>query len=254
MSTSAFGALAALAMVSAGISAVIGMAGGITLLSGMLLVIPLGTAVPIHGVVQLASNSMRLVVFFKHVRWRIVAFFGLAAAPGAALGAKVVTELPGVWLTLGIGVLILIATHAPKAKPKGGSGGSGRGSGWVFGPLGFAAGFLGMLVGATGPLIAPFFLRQNILKEELIATKAFCQAFVHLWKLPAFMAIGFDYGEHAVLLGTLVAMVIVGTLVGKRLLNRVSERLFVILIKTALTVIAIKLVVLDALPELFGLG
>lgn len=244
-------ALAALAMVSAGISAVIGMAGGITLLSGMLLVIPRATAVPIHGVVQLASNSTRLIVFLKHVRWRIVAWFGLAAAPGAALGATVVTAVPDAWLTGGIGAFILVATHAPKAKTAR-PGGLERA--WIFAPVGLAAGFLGMLVGATGPLIAPFFLRENVLKEELIATKAFCQAFVHLWKLPAFMAIGFDYGEYTGALALLVAMVIVGTLVGKRLLNKVSERLFIVLIKTALTAIALKLLLYDALPALLSSG
>ncbi len=251
MAGATLAALAALAMVSAGISAVIGMAGGITLLSGLLLVIPRATAVPIHGVVQLASNSTRLVVFLKFVRWRIVLWFGIAAAPGAALGATVVTAVPDAWLTLGIGVFILLATHLPKAKrPRGGD----IKRAWIFAPVGFAAGFLGMLVGATGPFIAPFFLRENVLKEELIATKAFCQAFVHLWKLPAFMAIGFDYGEHLPALAVLVCMVIVGTIVGKRLLNRVSERLFLVLIKTALTVIALKLLAFDALPALFSAG
>lgn len=236
-------------MVSAGISAVIGMAGGITLLSGMLLVIPRATAVPIHGVVQLASNSTRLIVFYKHVQWRIVIWFGLAAAPGAALGATVVSVVPDAWLTLGIGVFILFATHMPKPKrPRGGN----LRRAWIFAPVGLAAGFLGMLVGATGPFIAPFFLRENVLKEELIATKAFCQAFVHLWKLPAFMAIGFDYGEHAAALTVLVLMVIAGTLVGKRLLHRVSEGVFIVLVKTALTVIAIKLLAYDALPELLS--
>ena len=242
-------ALAALAMVSAGISAVIGMAGGVTLLSGMLMVIPPATAVPIHGVVQLASNSTRLLVFFKHVRWRIVGWFGVFAAPGAALGATVVRVTPGAWLTLAIGIFILVATHLPTPnRPRGGD----IKRAWIFGPVGFAAGFLGMLVGATGPLIAPFFLRENVLKEELIATKAFCQAFVHLWKLPAFMAIGFDYGEHLGALALLVTMVIVGTLLGKRLLNRVSERAFMVLIKAALTLIALKLVAVDALPALLS--
>ena len=243
------GALGVLAMVAAAISAVIGMAGGVTLLSGMLLVIPYAAAVPIHGVVQLASNSTRLVVFFKHVKWRIVMWFGLSAAPGAYLGARVVSAAPEEWLTLGIGAFILLATHVPRpTRPRGGD----LRRAWIFAPVGLAAGFLGMLVGATGPFIAPFFLRENVLKEELIATKAFCQAFVHLWKLPAFMSIGFAYGEHTTTLATLVTMVVVGTLVGKRLLHRVSERLFVVMIKVALTVIGAKLLVWDGLSALLA--
>ena len=249
MTISVMAALAVLALISSGISAVIGMAGGVTLISGMMLVIPAGMVVPIHGVVQLASNSTRLLVFLKHVRWRIVGWFGVAALPGALLGATVVTSIPDVWLTLGIALFILVATHVPRPKrPRGGE----VKRAWIFAPVGLAAGFLGMLVGVTGPFIAPFFLRENVLKEELIATKAFCQAFVHLWKLPAFMAIGFSYGEHTTLLVVLVLMVISGTVLGKRLLHRVSERLFVRLFKIALTLIALKLLLYDAVPKLIA--
>lgn len=240
-------ALAALAVVSSAVSAVVGVAGGVLLLSGMLLVLDSATAVPIHGVIQLASNSTRLLVYLRHVRWPIAIWFGVAAGPGAALGATVVRAVPQAWLTLVIGVFILVATHAPvPERPRGGD----VRRAYIFAPVGFAAGFLGMLIGATGPFIAPFFLRENVLKEELVATKAFCQAVVHLWKLPAFWVIGFSFEAHAGTLALMVAMVVVGTFLGSRLLDRLSERAFLLLMKGALTVVALKLVLLDALPAL----
>ena len=244
-------ALAALALVSATISAILGMGGGVTLLAGMLLVIPPATVVPVHGVVQLASNSTRLLVFLEHVQWRIVAWFVFAAAVGAALGTLVVSSLPEAWMKVGMGVFILLATHVPKPKAKDGEDVRPMAL-WIFAPVGLMAGFAGMLVGATGPLIAPFFLRANVLKEELIATKAMCQAFVHLFKLPAFWVIGFDYGAWLPVLALLVGAVIVGTLIGKRLLDYVSEVLFVVLVKVALTLVALKLVVWDGLGRLVG--
>jgi hypothetical protein len=50
-------------------------------------------------------------------------------------------------------------------------------------PLGGA--FL-VFFGAVGPLIARFFLRSDISKEELVATKAACQWAGHLVKIPLF--------------------------------------------------------------------
>ena len=217
------------------------------LLSGMLLVLDPALAIPIHGVVQLASNSTRLLVFLKHVRWRLTGLFAASSAVGAVLGAFVMAEVHDkAWLRLAIGVFILLATHAPKPKAAGSSSRT-----WIFAPVGAMAGFMGMLVGATGPLIAPFFLRENILKEELIATKATCQAFVHLWKIPLFYfigeRIGFAYSEHLPIIAALVAMVIVGTLTGRRIVKHVSEGLFVVLVKGALTLIALKLIFHDGL-------
>ena len=224
------------------------MAGGILLLSGMLLVLSPVVAIPLHGVVQLASNSTRLLVFREHIHWPIVAAFAPLAAVGSALGVQVVMAVPEAWLKLGIGLFILGATHLPK-KPKG----SGREvSLAVFAPLGLVAGFLGMLVGATGPFIAPLFLRAKVLKEGLIATKATCQAFVHLFKLFAFGAIGFAYDAHFGLLAVLTVMVVFGTFVGKRLLKLVSERLFVVALKVVLTAVALKLVLVDAIPGLLA--
>ena len=50
------------------LSAVVGMAGGITLLSVMLLFYDPLVAIPLHGVVQLISNSSRAVIQRRHLR------------------------------------------------------------------------------------------------------------------------------------------------------------------------------------------
>lgn len=83
-----------------------------------------------------------------------------------------------------------------------------------------------MFVGATGPLIAPFFLRDDLDKEQIIATKAVCQTWGHLLKLPAFLALGFDYRPWLGTLAVLVACVIAGTAVGKWMLGRLSRDRF----------------------------
>ena len=66
------------------LSAVVGMAGGITLLSVMLLFFEPLVAIPIHGVVQLVSNSSRTFVQRKHIDWRILGYYSAMLIPIAA--------------------------------------------------------------------------------------------------------------------------------------------------------------------------
>ena len=53
--------------------------------------------------------------------------------------------------------------------------------------VGFISGISSIFIGAVGPLIAPFFLRSDLNKENIIANKAACQIITHLGKIPIFM-------------------------------------------------------------------
>ncbi|MBN2559571.1 MAG: TSUP family transporter [Phycisphaerae bacterium] len=59
--------LALAALLTATLSGIIGMGGGMLLLATMFCFLPYGQAVPLHAVVQLVSNSTRIVVFWKNV-------------------------------------------------------------------------------------------------------------------------------------------------------------------------------------------
>ena len=112
----------------------------------------------------------------------------------------------------------------------------------VLRPLGLTAGFISVFVGATGPFIAPFFLRDDLEKEEVIGTKAMCQSVTHVLKIPAFLSLGFGYGDHLELLAVLVAVVIAGTLIGKKLLSKLSSETFVRLFEIVLASIGVYLI------------
>ena len=113
---------------------------------------------------------------------------------------------------------------------------------WTYAPLGVVTGFLSIFVGATGPFLAPFFLREDLKKEEIIATKAVCQAATHLMKLPAFLSLGFDYQPHLPLLGGLILAVVIGTSVGRMLLGKISQQSFLRLFELVLALIALYLI------------
>ena len=71
MSPIVIGLLAIASVFTALISAVIGMSGGIVLLSIMTFFLDIKQIVPIHGVVQLVSNGTRVLSLIKNVNTKI---------------------------------------------------------------------------------------------------------------------------------------------------------------------------------------
>jgi len=243
------GILCVVGLLTAMLSAVVGMAGGITLLSVMLLFFEPLVAIPIHGVVQLVSNSSRTFVQRKHVDWSILWRYSLMLVPMGFVGIEIAQALPATVTRALIGAFVLVATWKP---------------GWLligthpersdvhrrFFLLGAVVGVLNMTIGAAGPLIAPFFLRIGLTRQALIGSKAACQAAGHLVKIAIFGIAGFVFADYALLLALLCASVIAGTWLGSQLLERVSERSFKWLYQGVLTLIALRLVVWEGLAWL----
>jgi len=262
------------AFATAVLSAVVGMAGGITLLAAMLLWLPPLVVIPLHGVIQLASNGSRTWFQRRHARFDILWRYALLLLPGGVAGLAVARSLPEEGLRAAIAGFVLLATWLPVARARwrisrgaearvagdgnapgdggatgGGSGAAGDTNGaggtarlWRrFLPLGAAAGFLNVTIGAVGPLIAPFFLNLGLRRQALVGTKAACQTLGHLVKLAIFGGAGFAFHEHWPLLVCACLCVLAGTWLGSRLLERASESLFIALYRGVLTVIALRL-------------
>ncbi len=236
------------AFMGATISGTFGMAGGSVLLGVMLaLGVPYLVTLPIHAAVQLVSNSTRVIAHLSNVRWRPFLFFAVAALPGPIIGLRLLVDLnPDLALSI-IGVLILYTVWAPKwglEKMKEAP---------AFVTAGVIAGIFGVISGAVGPLVAPFFLRDGFLKEQIIATKALCQSYVHVLKVAAFLGVypalsasktlNFDFLEHWQLILPMALATIIGTYLGKYLLKRVSQERFALAYRVLLTVLALDLIV-----------
>ena len=224
-------------LLTAAVSAVVGMGGGVTLLAVMALLMPAGDVVPVHGVVQLTSNGTRTLLLLRRVHLKILAYYLAPAIVGVLLGARLYlgSDLP--WFRPGVGVFILLYLLLQWREPR-----LGRLPLWIFAPLGLAVGLMSAIVGATGPLIAPFFLRDDLDREQIIGTKAAIQIVTHVTKIPAFAALGFDYLAHMETIAALVVAAIVGTVAGRRVLAGIPEGVFRRLFVAVLTVVAIGLI------------
>jgi uncharacterized membrane protein YfcA len=232
--------IGAVTFVTAVLSGVLGMAGGIALLAALLVYLPPLVAIPLHGVIQLVSNGSRVIVQRRHARFDWIVWYTLPLIPAGLVGLQIARQLPEALLQGAIGAVVLAATWLPKRGDAAAA--SARRPRTRFLALGAVSGFLNMLLGAIGPLIDPFFLGLGLGRQALVGTKAACQTLGHAVKIGLFGAAGFAFAEHAPLLALGSLCAIAGTWVGSRLLDRMSEESFLWLYRAALTGLALRLV------------
>ena len=241
--------LIAAAFITSSISAVLGMGGGIILLGIMAMIIPEGyVVVALHGIIQLISNITRSYVFRQHIKGQIIRQYLPGAILGLCLSAAIIIILIQSFdvqsakdikvdiLKPLIGIFIIWfifgrPLHVEDERPH-------------FFFVGAMSGLTTVFIGATGPLIAPFFLKGKLTKETIIANKAVCQAISHTGKIPLFIIFfKFNYFTELAVLMPLIIAVFIGTNFGKQVLQFIPEQVFKILFKGSLTIIAIKLII-----------
>ncbi len=240
--------IAAGAAGTAALSAVAGLGGGLVLLVLLLQFMDPRDAIPVHGAIQIVSNGTRAFALKGHVQWGVVRRHGLLLIPGGWLGLQLTAQMPR---SLGrglIGIFALVATWRPSllAPPVQGSGGRFPRAGFLW--VGAAHGAINMPLGATGPLIAPFFRAALGDRREVVATFAAAQVTGHIVKIGLFGWAGFQFGHFLPVMAVGAAGVWAGSLAGTRLLHRVSERAFGWLFRTVVTAAAIPLVIGWLLP------
>ena len=235
------GILVIAALATSVLSAVVGMAGGITLLAIMLLFLEPLVAIPLHAVVQMVSNGSRTWVHRTHIQWRILWPYLVPLVPLSWLSLGLAERIPPDAARVLIGLFVLVATWRPAWMLLGSHPERTNPSLRFFG-LGAVVGVLNVTLGATGPLIAPFFLNLGLSRFSLIGTKAACQMGSHIAKIVVFGAVGFAFAQWLGVLVLLAGSVIIGTMGGTLLLGRVSEVGFRRLYRAVLTLVALRLV------------
>lgn len=213
-----------------------GMGGG-TILIALLLALGLSPALalPLHAGVQLVANGSRSLAYIRHVRWPALGLFMLAGVPGPFLSAPLVVAVNPDWIRLIMAAFVALAVWPAWASRLKIHGRVGLVVGGAIG------GVLGPVVGATGILVAPFFVRDDWRKEQIIATLAVAQAGSHLLKIAAFSASGFNVLARLDLLVPMAAAALVGTLIGRRMVGVFSEAGFRRAVRVIMVLLAARL-------------
>ena len=225
--------LSALMIGTAFLSGIFGMAGGLILIGVLLVIFPLPAAMVLHAVTQMASNGWRAILWWRHIVWKILAFNVAGCLVSVALWS-ITLYVPdkAVALVL-LGCSPFIVRAIPESVlPR------------TFGPLqvvgtGLVSMMLMLVTGVTGPLLDTMFLRSPLERRQIIATKAACQLFSHGFKLLYFGAL-IDQAGHVEpwFLAVAVASSMVGTSLGKFLLEKLTDTQFRVWSNRLITVLA----------------
>ena len=222
------------------LTAIAGLGGGILLLSVLLQFLDPMEAIPVHAVIQLASNGSRTLLLRRDIDWGIVWRFCSLLIPAGLLGLLVADAVPISVGRIAIAVFALLTVWWPASLAAVSSVlGNGR---QAFVPLGAIAGFLNIPFGVTGPAVAPMFRRALAERTAVIATFGATQTVGHLAKVGIFAGDGFDYREHLVVMTAGIVAVVIGSWIGTRWLRRLDDVLFSRIFRATLTIIAIRVV------------
>ncbi|NNU81085.1 sulfite exporter TauE/SafE family protein [Halovulum dunhuangense] len=225
-------ALIALSFVTSFITAAFGIGGGIIMLATLASLLPGPAIIPVHGLVQLGANGGRAVMLFRHLYKPVLVPFIVGTGIGVALAGSVVVNLPAAWIQIGVGGFILWSVFS---TPPGFLRRSA-------GLAGFVSSALSMFFGGTGPFVAAFLKAQGLGRMAQVATHSTLMSTQHLLKTVTFAILGFAFSQWVGLVALLVVIGFLGTLAGGKVLARIDERRFRLVLSGILILLALRLI------------
>lgn len=209
-------------LVSAFISGIFGMVGGLILMGVLAATLPVATAMVVHGTVQMVSNGYRAILWRRYINWRVLARYAVGSV------AALVLLLAVAWRPQAQAVYILLgATSLLVWLPRR----------WIRLDIlqrgqaelaGFAVQALNTLSGVAGPLLDLFFVNTEMDRRAIVATKSVTQVLAHLvkvgfWSIPVIAAAGASAFPPVWFFALAVPLSMFGTTLGGKLLERMSD-------------------------------
>ena len=205
------------------LSGLFSMAGGMVLMGILLALLPVTSAMLLHGITQMTSNGWRAWLWRRHVVWGVVGQYllgGTVAVSVFAL-ARYVPDKPVALVVLGLTPFMAMAVPARWSPDV-----TRRGHSVLAGALCMG---VQMIAGISGPLLDMFFVKSNLPRQSVVATKAMLQVFGHLFKSIYFGSLVAASDVEAVDVPvTLLCIVtaVLGTTLSRRVLDGMTDAQF----------------------------
>lgn len=208
------------------ISEIIGTVGGF---GSSVFFVPLATfffepkiVLGLTALLHVFSNLAKLILFWKHIDYRIFKLFGVPGIVGVAIGAFASVYLIFAYGSLIIGIFLLSfailflirpsleIAPTPKNAVTGGS----------------IAGFLAGLIGTGGAVRGAAMAAYNLEKSAFVATSAAIDMGVDITR--TFIYLGNDYlqAKEFSYIPMLIAVSFAGSWIGKSMLQQISQLMF----------------------------
>jgi len=224
-----------MSFITAAISGVFGMAGGLLLKGSLALVLPVSATFVVHGLLQLVANGWRAILHRAHVDWRIVGVFAIGAFAIGGVMFFVALEPTRATLFLLMGLAPFLV-WLPEGWVK--LDASRPAQAFL---CGLSVTGMNLTAGVAGPLLDIFFVRTALTRHQIVATKAATQIFSHLMKIVVYGApILAVHGKGLPpwwVFAAAIPLSMVGTAAGGVVLNRLTDVNFKRYLRLILTVI-----------------
>jgi uncharacterized membrane protein YfcA len=211
------------------LSSVAGFGGGVLLLPVFTVLFGLRVAVPMLTLTQLSSNGSRVWFNRSELRWPLIGWFALGAVPFAVLGGVLLTHAPLAPLKSLLGVFLIgvVVWRRVQRQPR-------TPADPAFVAVGAASGLGSALLGSVGPLTAPFFLAVGLTRAAYVGTEAASALTMHLTKIATYGAGELLTGQVLLYGAALTPATLLGAWAGRKIVGRISDRLFVLLVEIGL--------------------
>ncbi len=209
-------------LVSSFISGIFGMAGGLILMGVLVALVAVPTAMIVHGSIQMVANGYRAYLLRRSIDWTVFRNYSIGAVAGVAALFFIswTPDKRALYLLLGLTPMLIWlpkerlhldikrVDHAIVA--------------------GFLVQGLNTLAGVAGPLLDLFFVRAEMTRQQIVATKSVTQALSHLikvgfWTVPVVSAAGWGALPPVWLLVAAIPISMTGTRLGGLILQRMTD-------------------------------
>ncbi|MEM9054735.1 MAG: sulfite exporter TauE/SafE family protein [Pseudomonadota bacterium] len=209
-------------LVTSFISGIFGMAGGIILMAVLVALVSVAMAMIIHGAIQMFANGYRAFLLREHIDWRVFGYYCIGAAAGvtALFFVSWTPDKRALYLLLGLTPLLV---WLPKERLHLDIQRKAHAIVAGFGVQG-----LNTLAGVAGPLLDLFFVQSEMTRQQIVATKSVTQALSHLikigfWSVPVVTAAGWGALPPWWLIVAAIPLSMLGTTLGKQVLERMND-------------------------------
>ncbi len=177
-------------LATAFLSSIFGMLGGLILMGILASILPIASAMVLHGLIQLTSNGYRAWLNRKDIIWAIVTTLFIGNVLAMTGLAFVAFSPDRITVLLALGLLPYIAWALPKNLALDVSKK----------PVGLLAGAVvvttNLLAGVGGPILDVFFQRVQLTRHQVVATKAVAQALGHISKVIFYGGLAASAGQQ----------------------------------------------------------
>ena len=209
-------------LATAFLSGIFGMAGGIILMGVCIWLFSVSQAMVLQGIIQVASNGSRVIMYFPHIVWWVLPGYLLGCSLSLALFTWIayVPDRAVVFLMLGLlpflGVVMRGKYALDVLKP---------GMPMV---CGFMVACIMLTAGVSGPILDSFFLKSAVSRYQVVATKAITMTISHIYKLVYFGFLATIEGPAASdlpwwLFAIAIPLAFAGTAIARKILEYISD-------------------------------